>query len=176
MNIKQTVKQILLGVVLMSGVSLYFAPPTYAASCAGVDTSVIGCNETGACAGGEDPFEGIEPKESAEADLDTARANYEAEYGHPYGLCIGGVAPNNSVESSGVWGLLLFAINILTAGIGVLAVAGIVYGSILYTSAGGNPEQTKKAMGIISNVVIGIVAYALMYALLNFLIPGGLFD
>ena len=81
-----------------------------------------------------------------------------------------------SVENTGVWSLLLTAINILTAGIGILAVAGIVYGSVLYASAGGSPEQVKKAMGIISNVVIGIVAYALMYALLNFLIPGGLFD
>lgn len=52
---------------------------------------------------------------------------------------------------------------------------GIVYGSILYTSAGGNAEQTKKAMGIITNVVIGIIAYGLMYVGLNFLVPGGVF-
>ena len=79
------------------------------------------------------------------------------------------------VEESGAWGILLLAINILTAGIGIAAIGGIVYGSILYTSAGGSPEQVKKAVGIITNVVIGVVAYALMYAGLNFLIPGGLF-
>ncbi|MNH46494.1 hypothetical protein D3C72_2301490 [compost metagenome] len=64
----------------------------------------------------------------------------------------------------------------MTAGVGILAVGGIVYGSILYTSAGGSSEQTKKAMGIITNVVIGLIAYALMYAITNFLIPGGLFS
>jgi hypothetical protein len=79
------------------------------------------------------------------------------------------------VENSGLWGLLLLAINILTAGIGIAAVAGIVYGSVLYTSAADNPEQVKKAIEIIRNVVIGLVAYALMYSALNFLIPGGLF-
>jgi hypothetical protein len=79
------------------------------------------------------------------------------------------------IEDSGVWGILLLAINVLTAGIGIAAVGGIVYGAILYTSAGGSQEQTKKAIGIITNVVIGVVAYALMFAALNFLIPGGIF-
>jgi hypothetical protein len=79
------------------------------------------------------------------------------------------------IEDSGVWGILLLAINVLTAGIGIAAVGGIVYGAILYTSAGGSQEQTKKAIGIITNVVIGVIAYALMFAALNFLIPGGIF-
>lgn len=79
------------------------------------------------------------------------------------------------VENSGLWGLLLLGINILTAGIGIAAVGGIVYGSILYTSAADSPEQVRKAMEIIRNVVIGLIAYAFMYAVLNFLIPGGLF-
>lgn len=78
-------------------------------------------------------------------------------------------------QETGVWGILLLVINILTAGVGVVAVGGIVYASILYISAGGSGEQTKKALGIIANVVIGVLAYALMYAVLNFLVPGGLF-
>lgn len=79
------------------------------------------------------------------------------------------------IENSGLWGVLLLAINILTAGVGIAAVGGIVYGSVLYTSAGNSPDQVKKAMDIIRNVVIGIIAYALMYSVINFLIPGGLF-
>ena len=82
----------------------------------------------------------------------------------------------DGVENTAVWGLLLLAINILSAGVGIVAIGGVVYGSILYTSAGGSPEQVKKAMGIITNVVIGVVAYALMFSVLNFLIPGGLFN
>ncbi len=78
-------------------------------------------------------------------------------------------------ENNGVWSLLLTAINILTAGVGLAAVAGIVYASILYTTAGGNAEQTKKALEFIRNVVIGIIAYAVMFSFLNFIIPGGLF-
>jgi len=81
----------------------------------------------------------------------------------------------DGVENTGLWSILLLAITVLTAGVGVVALAGIVYGSILYTSAGGSQEQVKKAMGIFTNVVIGIIAYAGMWALLNFLIPGGAF-
>jgi len=76
---------------------------------------------------------------------------------------------------NGVEKLLLLIINILTVGVGVAAVGGIVYGSIMYASAADSVEQTKKAMGIIFNVVIGLLLYAFMYALLNFIIPGGLF-
>ena len=83
--------------------------------------------------------------------------------------------PNATIENTGVWGVLLLAINILTALVGLAAVGGVVYGSILYTSAGGNQEQVKKAMGIITNVVIGVITYALMFSVSNFLIPGGIF-
>lgn len=79
-------------------------------------------------------------------------------------------------QETGVWGILRLIINILIAGVGVLALAGIVYGAVLYTSAGGNTEQVKKAMGIFTNVVIGVLAFGGMWVLLNFLIPGGAFS
>jgi len=86
---------------------------------------------------------------------------------------------NNSsdggLENSDIWQVLILILNVMTGGVGIAAVGGIVFGAIMYASAGGSTEQTKKAITIITNVVIGIVAYALMYSLANFLIPGGLF-
>lgn len=81
----------------------------------------------------------------------------------------------DGIENTGVWSILLTALNILTAAVGVVALAGVVYGAILYTSAGGSQEQIKKAMDIFTNVVIGVIAYAVMFSALNFLIPGGIF-
>jgi hypothetical protein len=81
----------------------------------------------------------------------------------------------SDVKQTGVWALLKLVLNIMTAGVGILAVAGIVWGAILYTTASDKAEQTKKAITIITNVVIGIIAYALMFVIINFLIPGGLF-
>lgn len=76
-------------------------------------------------------------------------------------------------KDTGIWYILKLAIQILTGLIAVAALFGIVYGAILYTSAGPNQEQIKKAKNVFTSVVIGILAYALMVAALNFLIPGG---
>ncbi len=81
-----------------------------------------------------------------------------------------------TVEDTGVWGLLIITINIMTAGVGVLALAGLIYGSVLYVSAGGSPEQVKKARMVFTNVVIGVIAFGGMFALLNFIVPGGVFN
>lgn len=75
-----------------------------------------------------------------------------------------------------IWDLLLMVVNILTGGIGLASVGGIIYGAILYSSAGGNSENVKKAKTIISNVIIGIVLYLFMYSFLNYIIPGGVFN
>lgn len=89
-----------------------------------------------------------------------------------------GCSQNNSgtdPKNNAIWGVLIIALNILTASVGIAAVGGIVYGSIMYTTAADSTEQTKKAIEIIRNVVLGLVAYGLMYIGLNFLIPGGVF-
>lgn len=80
-----------------------------------------------------------------------------------------------AVKDTGIWGLLLLALNIMTAGVGILAVGGVVYASILYASSSDNAEQTKRAKDIIKNIAIGILGYIGMYILINFLIPGGVF-
>lgn len=90
-------------------------------------------------------------------------------------ICSGADSKSSDTQANPIWKILIFALTIMTAGVGILGVGGIVYGSILYASASDKAEQTKKAIGIISNTVIGLVAYAFMYLLLNFLIPGGIF-
>lgn len=79
------------------------------------------------------------------------------------------------VKTTATWGLLKLGVQIMTAGVAILAVGGLIYGSVLYISAGPNQEQVKKAKGMFLNVAIGIVAFALMFGLLQWLIPGGVF-
>jgi hypothetical protein len=81
----------------------------------------------------------------------------------------------NDTKNNGVWALLIMALNILTAAVGVAAVGGIAYGSALYASAADSPDRAKKGMEFIKNVIIGLIAYGLMFVILNFLIPGGIF-
>ena len=76
---------------------------------------------------------------------------------------------------SAVVALLVVAIQILTALIGVVAVGAFIYAGILYASASGNSSQVAKSKEIMLNTVIGLVLFAAMGLLLNYLIPGGLF-
>lgn len=98
--------------------------------------------------------------------------------------CCGGVPTSvlecdktggGGIEETGLWWLLILVINILSAGVGIAAVGGIVWGSILYTTSGGSIEQTRKSRTVIFNTIVGILLYFAMWAFLNFLIPGGLF-
>lgn len=71
----------------------------------------------------------------------------------------------------GIMYILNLAINILTAGIGVVAVIGIVIAGIQYLTAGGSEEQVKKAKRRIFEIVLGLAVYVLIYAILSWLIP-----
>lgn len=83
--------------------------------------------------------------------------------------------PSTAVSDNAIFKLLKTVLQIMTAGVGVAAVGGVVYAAVLYTSAGDAMDQVKKAKTIITDVVIGLVAYALMFLLLNWLVPGGVF-
>ena len=163
MNIKQTIIALLLVLGVSATAIIPMAPVAEAAECGGVQTALINCDQTGSCEDGSSPRTGTSEDEEKAQNLREGR-------------CADGSYPSDNIERTGFWGILLLAITIMTAGVGILAVGGIVYGSILYVTAGGSSEQVKKAVGIITNVAIGILAYGLMFALLNFLIPGGLFS
>lgn len=81
-----------------------------------------------------------------------------------------------AIKNTGIWGILILTINIMTTGVGVLAIAGFIYGGILYTTSGGSPEQVKKARTVFTNVVIGIITFGAMFTILNFIVPGGVFN
>lgn len=85
-------------------------------------------------------------------------------------------APTALLDCPGddLWGLLALVINIMTGGVAIAAVAGVVYGAILYSSAGGSSDNIKKAKTVFTNVAIGVVMYLLAYAFLNYIIPGGI--
>ncbi len=70
-------------------------------------------------------------------------------------------------------GLLRLVLNILVYGIGVAATIGVVIAGIQYLTARDNPGQVAAAKTRLFNVALGLVAWAVMFAVLNWLIPGG---
>ena len=70
-----------------------------------------------------------------------------------------------------VTNILDLVVNIMTIGIGILGVIGITVVGIQYLTAGGSEEKTRKAKRRMFEIVIGLVAYVLIYAALKWLMP-----
>ena len=63
----------------------------------------------------------------------------------------------------------------MAGGVGIAALGGLVYGSTLYASANGKPDQLQKATAVFTGIIYGVITFAAMWSILNFLIPGGVF-
>lgn len=66
------------------------------------------------------------------------------------------------------------AVELLSALVGIAVVASIIIGAIQYSSAGGDPGKVEKAKGRIQNAILALIAYVFLFALLQWLIPGGI--
>ena len=77
----------------------------------------------------------------------------------------------DSGNGEAIWDILKLVVRIMTTGIGILAILGVIIVGIQYLTAGANEEQVRKSKRRLSEIVIGVIAYVLIYALLDFLIP-----
>lgn len=80
---------------------------------------------------------------------------------------------NPPSNQNGISYLLNLAIKILTGLVAVAAVTSIILAGVQYASAGDSPEKVKAAKDRIAQTVIGILLYIFMFAILEFIIPGG---
>lgn len=69
-------------------------------------------------------------------------------------------------------GLLKLILAVLVYGLGAAAVVGVIWAGILYLTARDNEQQVARAKMRLFEVAIGIVAWAVMFSVLNWLIPG----
>ena len=152
MMVRKKILKIAMAVMMLVApvaISVAAALPTYAKSCdkeSFTETSIFGEDYT----------------------IKTKDANGETVKETLHGVCDDG-------EGSGVYDILSIVLNVLTIGVGVLGVLGIVIAGIQYVTAADNEQQMAKAKQRIIEVVIGLVIYAVMYSVLQWLIPGGIF-
>ena len=76
-------------------------------------------------------------------------------------------------QGCGIYTILNLIVDILSIGIGIVGVIGITVAGIQYLTAKGNEQQTTKAKRRIFEIVIGIVAYVILYSFTQWLLPGG---
>lgn len=90
------------------------------------------------------------------------------------GKKIDGVKCKCDKDGSSVISILGLVVDIMSIGIGILGVIGITIVGIQYLTAGGSEEKTRKAKRRMFEIVIGIVAYVLLYWFLKWLLPVGI--
>lgn len=67
-------------------------------------------------------------------------------------------------------------VNFLSIGVGVVVIAMLIVGGIQYSIAGDNPQAVNAAKQRLINAAIALIAYIFIFAFLQWLIPGGVFN
>lgn len=68
------------------------------------------------------------------------------------------------------------AIALISAAVGVAIAIAIIVGGIEYITSAGDPQRAASGKKRIVNALIGLVAFALLFAFLQFIIPGGVLN
>ena len=113
-------------------------------------------------------------KELPKTDSDGNKVS-ELGDGEAYCFCSSDIinGKNNAEKNpNAITDILKMVVNILSIGVGILGVLGITITGIQYLTAGGSEEKTKKAERRMFEIILGLVAYVLIYAFLQWLLPG----
>ena len=78
-------------------------------------------------------------------------------------------------NGEGIFYILNIVLTIMTFGVGILATIGIVIAGYVYLTAKDDASKIQKAKERLIQIVIGMGLYAMLWTLLQFLLPGGLF-
>ena len=79
-------------------------------------------------------------------------------------------------SSNGIYGVLLIVLNVLTVGVLVVAVLGLILSGVQYLTSRDNEAQVAAAKKRIGQIVLGIVIYAVSWTVMEWLIPGGIIN
>lgn len=105
--------------------------------------------------------------EETEGDSSSTTSKYE-------GNIITDYDPSADTDGQGIFLILNIILTVLTFAVATAGVIGLVISGIMYMTSQGDPGRMKVAKTRIIEIVIGLIAYALLYVALNWLIPGGI--
>jgi len=85
-------------------------------------------------------------------------------------------AAKNCLKNNAVVKDINLIVNGLAGMVAVVCVAMIVLGGIKYSLARNNPQEIANARNHIINAVFAMICFMLIWALLQYLVPGGVFN
>lgn len=82
----------------------------------------------------------------------------------------------NAGGASPITAILITIINFMAGGVGAAVIIGIIFGGFMYMTSDGEEAKAKQGRQIIANSIIGAVLFLFMFAAVQFLVPGGVFN
>lgn len=89
--------------------------------------------------------------------------------------CVNQNKNSTNIADNPIYRLLLETLKFLGYGVGIAVVGGITYGGFLIVNSNANAGRTQQGVSIIVNAFIGLLLYIFLFAIANYLIPGGIF-
>jgi hypothetical protein len=83
----------------------------------------------------------------------------------------------NASSDNAIMDTIVTIFNWASIGVVTVVVIFVVVGAIQYMtgSSGGKDKETKSGLGTIRNAILALGLYFIMWTLLNYLVPGGVF-
>lgn len=115
------------------------------------------------------------PTEEAQYDGSTLSCPSDAQ------LCSTGGENGSTGQQADATGCLFTKyinplINLFSVLVGVAVVVGVIWGGIEYVTSAGDPQKAASGRKHIINALLALVAYGLLYAFLQFMVPGGVLN
>lgn len=88
---------------------------------------------------------------------------------------IGCLGPGYGRDINPILDMAFALLRFLSVGVGIIVTGSIVWAGIQYSISRGDPKMTEQSIKRISNSVIALLIYIFSFAILNFIVPGGLF-
>lgn len=82
-------------------------------------------------------------------------------------------AGKDSPDHCGILDYLVVFVKFLSVVVGVVVLIGVIIGGIQYSASNGDPGAVTAAKKRIFNAILALVIYVFIFAILQFLIPGG---
>lgn len=121
---------------------------------------------------------GVVPKPAlAACNADEQKVSIGFEGARPDGsggYCVPLNKNSDKLEDNPIFTILRGVLQFMAAGVGLAVVGGIIWGGFLFLTARGNSGQVEKGIDAIRNAIIALFLFLFMFAILNFLIPGGI--
>lgn len=145
-------------------------PPDLSEECA--DRGGVDPNDSSRCVDGTEPDKEAEcPKTDADGNCVGIKSVSNRCGDANVNILVCGEAGGNVALNN----VLKIGVIILSIVVGIAAVGGLAWASILYSKAEENEGSVSEAKTLIQNIVVGLILYVLLVALINWLVPGGVF-